>query len=94
MHIKDLRVIDRELSDIVLVDNAAYSYIHQIDNGIPILPFFHGNTDFELKALQTYIESMMLVKDVRTVNRKTFKLYLYKNYYYELDKLVEELYLA
>jgi CTD small phosphatase-like protein 2 len=46
MHVKDLRVIDRELCDMVLVDNAAYSYIHQLDNGIPILPFYHGDTDF------------------------------------------------
>ena len=46
MHVKDLRVIDRLLTDMVLVDNAAYSYIYQMDNGIPILPDYHGNTDF------------------------------------------------
>lgn len=84
MHVKDLRVIDRELQDMVLVDNAAYSYIYQMDNGIPILPYYHGNTDFELKALQSYIESMLLLKDMRSANRRTFKLHLYKNYYYDL----------
>ncbi len=26
----------------VLLDNAPYSYIYQLDNGIPILPFFKG----------------------------------------------------
>lgn len=92
MHVKDLRVIDRELTDMVLVDNAAYSYIYQMDNGIPILPYYHGSTDFELKALQAYIESMLLLKDMRSANRRTFKLHQYKNYYYDLDKLVEELY--
>lgn len=46
MHVKDLRVIDRDLSQMVLVDNAAYSYIYQLDNGIPIIPFYHGNQDF------------------------------------------------
>lgn len=51
MYCKDLRVIDRELSQMVLVDNAAYSYSAQLDNGIPILPYYHGKTDFELKAL-------------------------------------------
>ena len=35
----------------VLVDNAAYSYAAQPDNGIPILPYYHGKSDFELKAL-------------------------------------------
>jgi len=30
MYIKDLRIIDRELKDMVLVDNAAYSYAYQL----------------------------------------------------------------
>ena len=75
MHVKDLRVIDRDLSQMVLVDNAAYSYIYQIDNGIPIIPYYHGAEDFELEHLQKYIESMIFYKDVRTLNRKTFKLH-------------------
>jgi hypothetical protein len=37
---------------------------------------------------------MLLVKDVRAINRKTFKLHLYNSYYYDLKKLVEELYLS
>lgn len=51
MYCKDLRIIDRELKDMILVDNAAYSYAPQPDNGIPILPYYHGTTDYELKAL-------------------------------------------
>ena len=52
---KDLRVINRELSQTVLVDNAAYSYAFQVDNGIPIIPFYEGKNDYELKALQGYL---------------------------------------
>lgn len=52
MYIKDLRAIDRPLSDIILVDNAAYSYAYQLSNGVPILPYYHGSVDFELKMLQ------------------------------------------
>lgn len=51
MYCKDLRVMDRELKDVVLVDNAAYSYAAQPDNGIPILPYYHGKQDFELQVL-------------------------------------------
>jgi CTD small phosphatase-like protein 2 len=40
--VKDLRIINRNLSDMVLVDNAAYSYAFQLENGIPILPFYEG----------------------------------------------------
>lgn len=49
----------------VLVDNAAYSYAAQPENGIPILPYYHGRTDFELKALEKYLLGLVLVKDVR-----------------------------
>lgn len=30
----------------VLIDNAAYSYAFQLDNGIPIIPYYHGTKDF------------------------------------------------
>lgn len=36
---------------------------------------------------------MLLVKDVRTLNRKTFQLHRYRNYYNKAEKLVEELYM-
>ena len=94
MHIKDLRVLNREMSDMVLVDNAAYSYLHQLDNGIPIIPYYKGADDYELKALESYVDSMLLVKDMRLVNRRTFKLQEYRNYFHNLEKLVEDLYLV
>lgn len=55
VHIKDLRIINRDLSQLVLIDNAAYSYAYQLDNGIPIIPYYEGKIDYELKALQTYL---------------------------------------
>ena len=75
----------------ILIDNAAYSYAYQIDNGIPILPYFKGKNDFQLKALQTYIQSMMFQKDVRELNKKTFKLQRYQEFN-NIDNLVKTLY--
>ena len=49
-----MRIINRDLSEIVLVDNAAYSYSLQLENGIPILPFYYG-ADYELVALEKYL---------------------------------------
>jgi len=49
VHIKDLRVINREAKDIVLVDNAAYSFGIHIENGIPIVPYYDNKDDRELK---------------------------------------------
>lgn len=56
VHIKDLRVINRDLKDMVLVDNAAYSFGYQIDNGIPIIPYYDNKSDVELRDLLSYIK--------------------------------------
>jgi CTD small phosphatase-like protein 2 len=77
VYVKDLRIINRDPAHLVLVDNAAYSYAFQLDNAIPILPYYKGKNDFELKALQTYLEGLIFIKDVRETNRKTFKLHRY-----------------
>lgn len=69
---KDLRLLGRDLSRVVLVDNAAYSYCFQVANGIPILPYYEGNTDYELRALKDYL--FTLKGDVREANRKAFRL--------------------
>jgi len=54
IYTKDLRIINRDLSQIVLVDNAPYSYIFQLENGIPILPFYKGD-DYQLPRLEKYL---------------------------------------
>jgi CTD small phosphatase-like protein 2 len=91
VYIKDLRVIDRELEDMVLVDNAAYSYSLQVENGIPIFPYYRGKVDYELKALQSYLQGLLMAKDVRDCNRDTFKLNKYTQFE-DPDTLFKTLY--
>jgi CTD small phosphatase-like protein 2 len=43
--VKDLRVLGRKLQNVVLVDNAPYSYLMQLDNAIPIVSYFRGKDD-------------------------------------------------
>ena len=44
--IKDLRVFsNRDLKNIVIVDNAAHSFAYQLPNGIPIIPFYNNQED-------------------------------------------------
>ena len=44
--IKDLRVIrNRNLADMLLVDNSVHSFGFQLDNGVPIIPFYDDPTD-------------------------------------------------
>ena len=77
----------------ILVDNAAYSYAHQPLNGVPIIPYYEGKHDYELPALQKYIESLVFSVDVREKNRSTFKLDNYHQFD-DLNTLVETLYSA
>ena len=89
--VKDLRVLGRDLSNVVLVDNAPYSYMMQLGNAIPILPFYRGKDDKQLYALETYLMALKEVEDVRLVNSRHFKLHEYLKYD-SYDRLIRGLY--
>lgn len=75
MFVKDLRVIGgREIENLVLVDNASYSFGLQLDQGIPIVPFYDSRQDIELLVLAKYLEKLAQAKTMGEVNKKTFKL--------------------
>jgi CTD small phosphatase-like protein 2 len=88
--VKDLSKLNRDLSKVALVDNSAYSYAMQLDNGVPILPFYEGK-DFELTALEHYIQKLSDCSDVRVMNREYFQLYRYTSFE-NSNSLVNELY--
>ena len=73
----------------VLVDNAAYSYGHQIHNGIPIIPFFDNPNDTvfyiivinkkELLELLDFLKILIQFEDMRELNKGFFKMHKYQN---------------
>jgi CTD small phosphatase-like protein 2 len=81
VHIKDLRVIgNRNIKDVILIDNAAYSFGFQIENGIPIIPFYDNKADQELRHLIPYLKFLSSVEDLREINRQTFRLHQYAHH--------------
>ena len=73
VYIKDLRIFDGvDLKDIIIVDNAVYSFGYQIDNGVPIVPYYDDCEDEELKHLTSYLETIVDVYDVREQNKIAF----------------------
>ena len=73
--LKDLTVLDRDLSKTVLVDNSPHAFGYQIDNGIPIESWFDDPTDTELLKLERFMRSLQGKDDVRDVVRKQFRTY-------------------
>lgn len=74
LHIKDLRVMgNRDLKDMLIVDNAAYSYYFQMENGIPIAPFYDNQQDKELIYLTAYLLAVTQQTDMLQHNMSYFK---------------------
>lgn len=89
---KDLRVLaNRELEDMVIVDNSPMSYAFQLENGVPIVAFIDDDRDCELKGLLGYLEELVEEQDVRVRNLEHFKLDRYREYG-DINNLVNGLY--
>lgn len=75
IYIKDLRIFaNRKLSDLIIVDNAVYSFGFQLNNGIPIIPFYDDPTDQELFHLVPFLEILADCDDIRAKNKEAFQL--------------------
>ena len=73
---KDLRVLGKDLSQMLMVDHEPYSYLFQVDNAVPLLPFFRGNDD-QLYGLEKYLLEAIRSSDLRKFNRFSFQLNRY-----------------
>lgn len=79
--VKDLSLFDYPPERIILVDNFISAFCRHSDNGIPILPYYHGTLDVELEKLADYIKKELVGRpDVRPVVRETFNTGLYHKY--------------
>ena len=82
-YIKDLRILNEDLRNVVIVDNATYSFAYQLDNGIPIISWFDNENDIELRNLIGYLYHLSNADDVRTINRQNFRLRSFAEEYSE-----------
>ncbi|KAL4491319.1 hypothetical protein ABPG72_021705 [Tetrahymena utriculariae] len=92
IYIKDLRIFkNRDIKNLVIVDNCCLSFCHNILNGIPIIPFYDDKRDQELLELSNYLKHLAQVDDVRPVIKNSFKFKQYKNYQ-SPSELIREIY--
>ena len=73
VYVKDLRIIrDRDIKDIIIVDNSIISFAYQLDNGIPIKAYMRQEKDEELLFRVTFLEEIYSYPDPRSHIKKTF----------------------
>jgi len=93
--VKDLRVIsNRNLKDIVIVDNYSYSYGFQMLNGVPIIPFYNNTDDKELRKLSEFLIKISEVEDIRAAINAFFFVSLFKKYYRKPEVLAQMIIMA
>ena len=65
LFIKDLKRLNRPLSDLIIVDNSPLAYTFNIENGLPIKTWYDDINDKELNKILPLLIFLSKVKDVR-----------------------------
>lgn len=73
-YIKDLRVLGRDLSQVVIVDNSIVAFAMNLENGIPISSWYNDHNDTALCKLLAVLVELSGFDDVRKWIKQTFNL--------------------
>ena len=65
IYIKELKKLNRNLKDLVIVDNSPLAYAFDSDNGLPIKGWYDDKEDKELDKIFPVLEFLANTKDVR-----------------------------
>jgi RNA polymerase II subunit A small phosphatase-like protein len=66
-YVKDLSKLDRSLSEIIIVDNSAYSFAFHRDNGIQCTDYYFDEDDQELTRIGQFLCHIKDAKDFRVI---------------------------
>ena len=76
IYIKDMSIFENYFNqkDVVLIDNSVIAFAFDLDNGIPILPYYDAKNDVELMFCVYYLERIADCEDLREQNKKLLKM--------------------
>ena len=75
IYVKELKRLNRNLKDLIIVDNSPLAYSLDVDNGLPISTWYEDKNDEELDSISYILEFLSKAKDVR----KYIKKFVYDN---------------
>ena len=70
IYIKELKKLNRNLKDLIIVDNSPLAYAFDSDNGLPIKTWYDDPEDNELNKIFPLLEFLAKTKDVRAYINK------------------------
>jgi len=76
----DLLTENRDLKDLIIVDNTVRNYCLFVRNGIPITDYKGSNTDYQLVYLARYLRELAQQEDIRISIKNDFASFLLDHY--------------
>ena len=73
IYIKDLKRLNRNIKDLIIVDNSPLAYAFHSENGLPIKTWYNDPSDVELTKISKLLEFLSKAKDVRNYIKKFVK---------------------
>lgn len=69
LFVKDMKLLGKNLKDVIIIDNSETSFLFQPENAIHISAYFEDKTDIELYYFMPVLQLLSKVNDVRVVSQ-------------------------
>ena len=90
LYLKDIKIIQKDLKDVIIIDNNPVSYVMNQDNGLPILTWYDDLNDKELINFIPLLKYLSTEDDVREVIKKIVDKQSTKIKFEIVDELIKQ----
>ena len=90
LYLKDIKIVQKDLKDVIIIDNNPVSYVMNQDNGLPILTWYDDLNDKELMNLLPLLKYLANVNDVREIIKNVVDKQTNKIKFNLVDELIKK----